>query len=74
MRGEDEQASDAANGAVIGLNFSAPAYSCRHLIKREASASRAISILNMLRRLSQEIETKREKKRMHRKLLWSCVF
>lgn len=58
MRGEDEKASNAANGAVIGLNFSAPAYSCRHLKKREASASRAISILNMLRRLSQDIGEK----------------
>lgn len=61
MCGEDEEAPNAANGAVMGLNFSAPAYSCRHLMKREAFASRAISILNMLLRLSREKLRQREK-------------
>lgn len=55
MCGDEADAQNAANGAVMGLNFSAPAYSCRHLMKREASANQAISILNMLRRLSHGI-------------------
>lgn len=67
---EDEAAANAANGTVAGLNFSTPAYSCRHLMKREAPASQAISILNMLRRLSREMGRNREnekkkKERMH---------
>lgn len=58
MCGEDEEALKAANGTIMGLNFTAPAYSCWHLMKREASTSQVISILNMLWHLSWEIGEK----------------